>query len=292
MEINQFNQAVKYIKSGKKKAGGMLLVELLHLHPRDGYAWMWLSLCVRPLNQKLTCLREAVRVDPEHSTWARQALDWLAVPGNQLLTDLPVGLRKIRPVFSMEHRMSSVELLLISLLIILALGLGVSFTSKGPLLTPTPPNVALLAPVETPVQVAPPPVVSECDCRKAKAYLERTLDRLLEMEQNLNAANAAAAVGVPDPDVFRYLNWMAEMRYNQQVSEAPSLCLQNLQRETAGHFSGWQGEGKTIASYANPSLKEALSSWMDHTVLLREKVREARDMYTRCIPSGSVAWAH
>jgi len=60
-------RAISLIKSGQKKQGGKILVELVKQQPKNESAWLWLSDCVNDNKQKIFCLNRALEINPNNN---------------------------------------------------------------------------------------------------------------------------------------------------------------------------------------------------------------------------------
>jgi hypothetical protein len=63
---NDLQQAIQLIKSGDKKTGGEILAKLVTLDPDNEGAWLWLSACVAPIEQKKYCLKQVLKINPNN----------------------------------------------------------------------------------------------------------------------------------------------------------------------------------------------------------------------------------
>lgn len=71
--VETVKHAIELIKAGDRKAGGKILNELVKTDPGNELAWMWLSICVDKLDNKRTCLRKTLQINPVNQQ-ARRAL--------------------------------------------------------------------------------------------------------------------------------------------------------------------------------------------------------------------------
>lgn len=64
--MDKLHRAADYIKSGQKKEGGQLLIELLREQPDNEQAWLWLAAAVKGREKKLECLEKVLTINPEN----------------------------------------------------------------------------------------------------------------------------------------------------------------------------------------------------------------------------------
>jgi hypothetical protein len=72
-------EAINKAKAGEKAAAGKMLSDYVRKNPSSETAWIWLSICVAPLDQKKYCLNKVLAINPENEG-ARKALSQLDVP--------------------------------------------------------------------------------------------------------------------------------------------------------------------------------------------------------------------
>lgn len=84
---NELQTAIELVKEGNKIEGGRILAKLVKAEPNNEQAWLWLSTCVVPVEQKRYCLKQALRINPNHK-YAKQQLDHL---------------EELQPVFNVLH---------------------------------------------------------------------------------------------------------------------------------------------------------------------------------------------
>jgi len=82
MSLDKLNDAITKAKSGDKVTAGKMLSEYVRENPSNETAWLWLSVCVSPIEQKRFCLNKALSINP-HNENARKALEKLDVPSSQ-----------------------------------------------------------------------------------------------------------------------------------------------------------------------------------------------------------------
>jgi hypothetical protein len=73
MSLDKLNQAVRLIKAGNKNDALPILRKIVQSDPNNEMAWLWLYACVNTNPQKIYCLQQALRVNPENQN-AQQAL--------------------------------------------------------------------------------------------------------------------------------------------------------------------------------------------------------------------------
>ena len=73
---NELQQAIELVKAGKKAEGGQILAELIKREPNNEQAWLWLSACVKPVEQKRHCLKQTLQINPNNE-YARKQLSSL-----------------------------------------------------------------------------------------------------------------------------------------------------------------------------------------------------------------------
>ena len=59
-------QAVKLVKEGQKKQGGLMLQEIVREQPQNELAWLWLANCVSDDQQKIACYSKAAEINPQN----------------------------------------------------------------------------------------------------------------------------------------------------------------------------------------------------------------------------------
>src|SRR5262245_55941443 len=62
----EFQQAIAAIKAGDKVAGKRLLLEVLKTDRRNEQAWLWLSQVVSSPAEKIQCLQNVLKLNPDH----------------------------------------------------------------------------------------------------------------------------------------------------------------------------------------------------------------------------------
>lgn len=65
--MDTLQRASELIKSGQKKEGGELLIELLKDEPQNEQAWLWLAAAVRGREKKKECLNRVLTINPENA---------------------------------------------------------------------------------------------------------------------------------------------------------------------------------------------------------------------------------
>jgi hypothetical protein len=73
-ENDEMKQAIDLIKTGDKASGGALLRGLLKHNRNNALAWLWLSACFEKNEDRIYCLEQVLRINPDHQA-ARNALD-------------------------------------------------------------------------------------------------------------------------------------------------------------------------------------------------------------------------
>jgi hypothetical protein len=59
-------QAASYIKAGYTEKGKQLLIEVIKYDPNDENAWLWMSRCVRTVDQKRECFDRVIKINPQN----------------------------------------------------------------------------------------------------------------------------------------------------------------------------------------------------------------------------------
>jgi hypothetical protein len=77
--MDKLNEAIAKAKSGDKVTAGKMLSEFVRENPSSETAWLWLSICVSPVEQKRFCLNKALSINPLNEN-ARKALEQLDAP--------------------------------------------------------------------------------------------------------------------------------------------------------------------------------------------------------------------
>lgn len=72
----ELQTAIQLVKEGNKIEGGRILAKLVKVEPNNEQAWLWLSACVVPIEQKQYCLKQALRINPNNED-AKKQLDRL-----------------------------------------------------------------------------------------------------------------------------------------------------------------------------------------------------------------------
>ena len=68
---NKLQQAINLIKSGDKQGGGQLLTELVKEEPENENGWLWLASIVGQADKRAYCLKQVLRLNPNHETAQR-----------------------------------------------------------------------------------------------------------------------------------------------------------------------------------------------------------------------------
>lgn len=76
MSTEKLNTAIALAKSGDKSTAQKLLMECVREDPSNEAAWLWLSVCVKDIEQKKYCIRKALSINPDNKN-ARIALEKL-----------------------------------------------------------------------------------------------------------------------------------------------------------------------------------------------------------------------
>jgi hypothetical protein len=79
MSLDKLNEAIAKVKSGDKVTGGKILSDYVRENPSNETAWLWLSICVAPVEQKRFCLNKVLSINPSNEN-ARKALEKLDAP--------------------------------------------------------------------------------------------------------------------------------------------------------------------------------------------------------------------
>ena len=79
MSMDKLNEAILKAKSGDKSTAGRLLSDYIRENPSSDTAWLWLSVCLDPIEQKRFCLNKALAINPDNEN-ARKALAQLDLP--------------------------------------------------------------------------------------------------------------------------------------------------------------------------------------------------------------------
>ena len=66
MANTQLEQAIRAYKSGEKQKAQKLLARIVQAEPNNADAWLWLADCIEQDEQKLYCLRRALKIDPNN----------------------------------------------------------------------------------------------------------------------------------------------------------------------------------------------------------------------------------
>lgn len=65
-------QAIKAIKAGDKATGKQLLARVLKTDPHNEYAWLWMTEVVDSKKESLMCLRNVLKINPNHDIAKRK----------------------------------------------------------------------------------------------------------------------------------------------------------------------------------------------------------------------------
>lgn len=65
-------QAIKAIKAGDKATGKKLLARVLKTDPHNEYAWLWMTEVVDSKEESLMCLRNVLKINPNHDIAKRK----------------------------------------------------------------------------------------------------------------------------------------------------------------------------------------------------------------------------
>src|SRR5688572_27028120 len=65
MTSDKLRQAIELIKSGDKRGGQNLLVDVVNTDPNNETAWLWLSSVV-PQEKRAFCLEKALSINPQN----------------------------------------------------------------------------------------------------------------------------------------------------------------------------------------------------------------------------------
>ncbi len=66
MTSEKLAQAVQLIKSGNKIGAIPILKEIVQADPSNENAWLWLYSCVEKSDQKIYCLKQALKINPDN----------------------------------------------------------------------------------------------------------------------------------------------------------------------------------------------------------------------------------
>ncbi len=81
-------QAASYIKAGDTEKGKQLLIEVIKHDPNDENAWLWMSRCVRTVEQKRECFDRVLKINPQNPH-ALEGLRRLDAANNNLVGQRP-----------------------------------------------------------------------------------------------------------------------------------------------------------------------------------------------------------
>lgn len=70
-EAETLNLAKEAIRGGNKQTARQLLVDLLHAHPRNETAWLWLSAVVDDPAKERECLERVLKINPSTTLLVR-----------------------------------------------------------------------------------------------------------------------------------------------------------------------------------------------------------------------------
>lgn len=68
---DNLQQAIVAIKSGDKKTGKRLLIEVLKSNQRDETAWLWMTKVVNSDDERIKCLQNVLKINPNNETAKR-----------------------------------------------------------------------------------------------------------------------------------------------------------------------------------------------------------------------------
>ncbi len=80
MDDDVLKQAIGLIIEGNKKSASELLAGVVRTEPTNEMAWLYLSYCVDPPDQKAYCLKKTIEINPSNQQ-AKQALSQMGVGG-------------------------------------------------------------------------------------------------------------------------------------------------------------------------------------------------------------------
>lgn len=66
MSFDDLNEAIAKAKLGDKVTAGKILGKYVQANPSSEVAWLWLSFCVIPVEQKRYCLNKALAINPNN----------------------------------------------------------------------------------------------------------------------------------------------------------------------------------------------------------------------------------
>jgi tetratricopeptide (TPR) repeat protein len=124
-----FKEAVAAIEKGENTRGRDLLTRLIKVNPDNPEYWLWMSAVVESTRERIYCLKEVLRIDPENSLAQRGLAMFGAMPVNPKLT-IPIQMQRRRwevklPIIEKEKPIISWMQLLLTIVVVLILA-GVS----------------------------------------------------------------------------------------------------------------------------------------------------------------------
>jgi len=110
MAMDKLQEAIGLIKSGDKKSGQTLLLDVLDADPKNENAWLWLTAVV-PEDKRSICLKKALSINP-NNTQAKQYLEKLEASQPSQPVQPKTG-GKIKPRSNTDARLSGLFIFLL-----------------------------------------------------------------------------------------------------------------------------------------------------------------------------------
>jgi len=92
---NILQEAITAIKSGDKETGKKLLTDILRSDPRNEYAWLWMTQVVNTDDERIKCLQNALKINPNNENAKRGLAD--LQQKQTLPRSTPTPVQQLRP---------------------------------------------------------------------------------------------------------------------------------------------------------------------------------------------------
>ncbi len=146
-------------------------------------------------------------------------------------------------------------------------------------------------PVPTTQQISPtvpstPP--TNCSCKEATDYLNRTLARFTQVYSDIDYIQSAMNAGTLQFFDLSVVNGRAKALYQDQISETPPPCLQSFQSKSVSLFWDWQQSMEYMAKGQVNSASVFAQQFIQEVISLENEGSKLQDKLQACPSNGQM----
>lgn len=246
----QLKRAYEEAKAGNLVHARQLVEELIRQDPRNETAWHLYAHIAANKADAIESLEQVLSINPQNVQAQRELQKLSGAPDRNQpsASDKPITAENPQQRAAPKSFLSDPVILITGGLIGLVL---IGFLCYLAVTSLTAASAALLPPPKPTLpaqQTSPTAPSTDCSCKEAGDYLNRTLTRFTEVYVDIDHIQSALNDGTLQFIDLSIMNGRAKTLYHDQVGETPPPCLQSFQTKSVSLFWDWQQSMEYLAN--------------------------------------------